>query len=249
MKKACFPGLLIILILLFSACTPLPGETIATVSPPEPTAHTIPSFTTVSIPTEAATIPLDDQQAVLAAFQEVLSGGSFIDSFSGIPLQLDTSSNTVADSFGITASPTHFLLLDLDGDGVQELLLWLRVEEDENGGFWVMRYEEAHVTGYSMTFRNFDKLKQDGSYQVSISPEDYGIGRLQFIENSWEFSYAARYSACLDSNGNVAEYSCTIDGTPGSLEEFNAAFGRHLEKPNAVWLEYTRENLVQAGLA
>lgn len=255
MKKIYLPVLSVLLMLLLCACSPLPGETIATVSPPEqatqddPSAAIVPMTVPVTVPTEAATVSAEDQQAVTEAFREVLAGGSFTDSFSGIPLQLDTSDNTISDPFGVVATPIHFLLLDLDGDGTQELLLWLRVGQDEYGGFWVMRYEGGHVVGYSMTYRNFDKLKQDGSYQVSNSPEDYGIGRIQFAEDSWEFIYTARYKAALYGDGSVAEYACTIDGAPGTLEEFNTAFDRHCEKPNAVWLEYTRENLVQAGLA
>lgn len=250
MKKVCLPVFFISLALLLCACSPLSGETIATVSPPEQTVQSVPSITTIptTVPTAAATVPAESQQAVLDAFREVLAGGSFIDSFSGIPLQLDPHDHTISDPFGIVSTPIHFLLLDLDEDGVQELLLWLRVEQDEYGGFWVLRYEEDRVVGYSMTFRNFDKLKQDGTYQVSNSPEDYGIGRIRFAENTWEFIYTAHYKAALDGDGNVAEYACTIDNAPGTMEEFNAAFEHHLEKPNAVWLEYTQENLTQAGL-
>ncbi len=251
MKKVHFPVLFISLALLLCACSPLPGETIATVSPPEQPIQSVPSITTVptAVSTEAATVPAERRQAVLDAFRDVLAGGSFTDSFSGIPLQIDTSDNTISDSFGIVSAPIHFLLLDLDGDGIQELLLWLRVGQDEYGGFWVLRYEEDRVAGYNLTFRNFDKLKQDGTYQVSNSPEDYGIGRIQFVEDTWEFIYTARCKAALDDDGNVVEYACTIDGAPGTMEEFNAAFDRHLEKPSAVWLEYTQENLAQAGLA
>lgn len=254
MKKAVVA---IFLALALGGCAARPGRSVAkpeTGATAPDAAHqesieTSPTAVPLERPsTEPTGISAETEAGALLAYARVLSGDSFLDAWSGVPLRLDPEAGTVTDPYGTESRPLRFLLLDLDADGTRELLLWLQVGEDQNAGFWVLRYYQERVLGYSLTYRSFDKLKQDGTFQVTGSPEDYGIGRMEFSEDGWVFHYAARYKAALDGDGNPAVERFTVDGRSVTQAEFDERYRRHLEKPNAVWLEYTPENLAQAGL-
>ncbi len=62
----------------------------------------------------------------------------------------------------------QFAVVDLDGDGVSEVVLAL---EDYNG-FIILRYKENKVYGFIVSYRSMYNLKADGSFMSSSSSSD-----------------------------------------------------------------------------
>lgn len=213
------------------------GQTAAAAAAPETAAATA--------PTSAYT-----EEEVLAAYRSVLAGASFQDVDSGLPLTLNTGARTMKDYVtDTTYTLSKFLLLDLDADGTQELMLWLSTDSEECAGYRILHYVGGEVLCYSLPYRSLDKLKEDGTYLYRDSDYASGIGRIEFEEDGCGFRYSAFYKAGTDSAGNVIAYHAEVDGREVTQEEYEAAYAQHLEKPNAVWLDYDSANLRQAGLA
>lgn len=208
-----------------------------------------PTVATAAPPTDPAPTEGVDPEAALAAYRKVLCGIiPFLDSQSSASLTLEPNSRAIADAYGNRSTPCRFLLLDLDGDGLEELLLWLRSDSDNNAGFWALRFSDEIVRGYFFPSDSFEKLKSDGAFLTGDNPYNTGIGRVEFSASGWDFRFSARYKAALDGEGNVAVYYAEVGGQEATLEQYQAAYNRHLEKPSAVWLELDPANLAQAGL-
>ena len=80
--------------------------------------------------------------------------------------------------FDVDLDIVEFALVDMDGNGIPELVLNLDLKID--GSTCVLRYYENVVYGYEFGFRAMNSLKRNGSFRCSNSAFDSGIGRLQF---------------------------------------------------------------------
>lgn len=220
------------------------AETVAETAAPTVAATVTPETTAATDPTSAYS-----EEEVLAAYRGTLSGEKFLDIDSGLSLTINTGNQTLTDYVtNTTYTLSKFLLLDLDGDGTQELMLWLSTSSEECAGYRILRYTGSEVLGYGLPYRSFDKLKEDGTYLYRDSDYASGIGRIEFREDGCDFRYSAVYKAGTDDAGNVIAYHAEVDGQEVTQEEYEAAYAHHLEKPNAVWLDYDSANLRQAGL-
>ena len=76
---------------------------------------------------------------------------------------------------------SEFTVVDLDGDGVSEVVC----ERYDGHDYIILRYEDGYVMGYHMSYRAFRAVKQDGSFMgygnATTSETDC---RIQFKENS-----------------------------------------------------------------
>lgn len=260
-QKAIAPALLA---LMLCGCTLSRGATIAEVTDTRTseTAQESQADTTaaapsaVTAPTEAATTaPTSayEEDAVLAAYQAVLAGESFQCVDTGLPVTLDVKTQTFTDYYsGEHYSPSKFLLLDMDADSTKELLLWLRNADtsDEHAAYYVLHYNGSEVLGYSFPYGSFDSLKEDGTYIVDDSEYYSSIVRQVFTAEGHEAQTIAFYKAGTDDSGKVVLSYAEINGQEVTDAQYRDYYDRHRsEKASAVWLEYDRANLQQAGLA
>ena len=79
---------------------------------------------------------------------------------------------------------SHLAFIDLDGDGVSELVLRMAYSGNEYGSL-VLHRENSAVYCYELVFRAFWDLKADGTFAFTSGAGDFGFGRLQFSKNAY----------------------------------------------------------------
>ena len=89
----------------------------------------------------------------------------------------------VTDEEDVTVRVDKFTIVDLDGDGENEVVLWILYNGDSYYGFEVLHYQEETVYGNTFTYRAFYDLKVDGTFWWSGGAANSGIGRLTFTED------------------------------------------------------------------
>lgn len=136
-----------------------------------------------------------------------------------------------------------FSLVDLDGDGESEAVLQIIDVAGDMGGFLVLRREGGEVLGFPRSYREFESLKTDGTYGFSSAAgTEWGVC-------SGGFS-GKEYTPKTLISGKIGDdresFSYLIEGLPASEEEYNAATDQQEQKPDAVWYEFTGENIERA---
>ncbi len=76
----------------------------------------------------------------------------------------------------MTAAVDRFAVLDLDGDGEEEVILWIVVNDALDYGFEILRYHEGTVCGYTLGYREFMQLKSDGAKGIAMRFAAYADG-------------------------------------------------------------------------
>lgn len=146
---------------------------------------------TEPLPTIADTAPTAGQapeeswQAAREAFQNILSGdGVFFDrdQCRGVTLE------EYCRSLGVSAEVciSKYTLVDLERDGVPELIFQVTVNENDYG-ILALRYGGG-VTGYFFVSRQMMALKTDGTFRYSGGAANNGISGIRFSENGWEYA-------------------------------------------------------------
>ena len=59
----------------------------------------------------------------------------------------------------------QFAVLDLDGDGTTEVVLWVTDVANDMGGYLVLRQEGGRISGYPSHWRTFWNLKTAGTFE------------------------------------------------------------------------------------
>lgn len=189
----------------------------------------------------------------LNAYIAVLSGKSnFINIDSEMPLTLAPETYAIIDDWNLTTTPKRFTLLDLDGNNVSELILWMKAGTDNYAGFWLLWYQDGLVWGQNVTYRCFDQLKWDGTYHCSgdFSREGttHGIAQMCLSQDGWYSEYIASCTTQYDDNFNIVSESWEINGEEATREEFSDLYGKQADKPTAVWYLFNKTNLTEFGM-
>ena len=62
-----------------------------------------------------------------------------------------------------------FTVIDLDGDSVKEVVLWLAVNGNEYG-CEILHCQNEKIYGYLLPYRAFNSLKEDGTFHFRAGP-------------------------------------------------------------------------------
>lgn len=122
--------------------------------------------------------------------------------------------------------------LDMDGDGILELLL-------KSGDTIVLRYYEGSVYICEFTFRQMDRVYEDGSFswhsQTYLEDNSvlYGISKLTFDRNS------AKLKSLYTIYDGENESYFTIDGKLASNSELDALVENRKDIKEVTWTTYT----------
>lgn len=97
-------------------------------------------------------------------------------------MTIDEYCRTWGEASGITVDVPKFTVVDMDGDGVNEVVLWLRVNETSDYGTMVLRYQEGKIWGHTFAYRQLCNLRLDGTFDYSGGADNDGSARLVFTK-------------------------------------------------------------------
>lgn len=180
-----------------------------------------------------------------AAFKEILLGETeFFSTDSNKNLNIRRLAQALTSDESLTATAMYFALIDLDYDGTPEVVLGLKLGENDDIGYEVLRYQDGVVYGYTLFTRQFNDLKHDGTFQVSSGAGEWGICTIAFDKNTYEtneFTYCKSYTS-LDGSWSELYF---VNHQSAAEDEFRAAVDQQDKKAAAVWCEFTKENIEQ----
>ena len=134
-----------------------------------------------------------------------------------------------------------FASLDLDGDGAEEIVLSVSGVSGDMGGRLLLHRMNGRIYGYRTDSRTLVNLKADGTgeYSDPTGVSEMGICSVgQFTDTGYalnKISWAAGDYEGLNT--------FSVEGHPVSEEEFLTTLEKQGEKADAVWQEFTAENI------
>lgn len=139
---------------------------------------------------------------------------------------------------------TEIAAVDLDDDGIEEVLLNLQAAPDAPYGTMILHYSAADgkVYGHSLWARAFMDVKEDGTFSYSGGAATNGVARLSFTPEGCEKQVLLHQDFDLDLNGATDDYYYYRNGEAITEQEFYSAFESWQSQPNLIWTEYTPEN-------
>lgn len=138
-----------------------------------------------------------------------------------------------------------FTVIDLDEDGIDEVVLWPSLSGNEYFGSVILHSTGDEVYGYPIWYRGFNHLKTDGTFHSSGGAGDWGYNKIRFTPQ-YEREYTAeRITYCetyKDENGNQqARYF--VNGLEATREDFLGESDKQDAKPDVQKHRYTEENV------
>ena len=174
-------------------------------------------------------IPLGLEISYKRIFEQILNYGNKITSENKYlwELYFPFESNSIANLDSI-----DICYLDMDGDGIKELLL-------KRSGYLILRYQEGAVSLYEFSYKEMDKIYEDGSFSWHSNTylEDnsvcYGISRITFDESSTKTQ-----SLYTIYDGENESYF-TINGKLTTKSEIDALIESRKNIKEVTWTTYT----------
>lgn len=208
------------------------------------------SSTTIPIPetsavvqTFAAVLPSPERDA----YEAVLSGAmTFTDASTGNTLDI-TRLSEILTTEDIPCSIRQLAVVDLDQDESDELILWMRLGQDDYAGFLVLRYQDGSVYGYPRSYRSFLELKQDGTFRLSGGVSYTGFGSVSFSGTMGVIFPLAEAEAELLPDGSSSTIY-RINGETVTEAEYLTFEAEQSAKPDASWYESWKDYLKNADL-
>ena len=139
--------------------------------------------------------------------------------------------------FEIPLRIEEFCILDLDGDGGEELLLRL----SQDFGFEVLRYLNGQVYGFPFVYRAMEAVTSDGDIHGSNGADDFGWYRVRFAKEKME-----PIELCWKHAEGDERYRYSIGSEDVSDRAFTAQCDALWGKSRPAWLEYSPGNLQKA---
>lgn len=135
---------------------------------------------------------------------------------------------------------TRFALLDLDGDGTDELVI--AIDYSGNEEYVVLTCYDGTVYANQVVYRGFLTPKADGTVAWSNGAFDNGYARFRFENGVLVYD---DFAVMID-NGSSVTY--TLNGENVSEEDYNAFTVEQDAKDDLAWTDFTVE-AVSAALA
>lgn len=139
------------------------------------------------------------------------------------------------------AKVKKFAIVDMDGDGEKEIVLWNYTGAIDKG-FEILHYQNGKVYGYHFWYRALDSLKEDGTSIASSGAAYTSINKIEFLEKGYSIDTLYQSELQIGSDG-IDKMQYYANGEICSEEEFNEALSRQNEKADVVWYDLTPENV------
>lgn len=136
----------------------------------------------------------------------------------------------------------QFTVLDLDGDGEREAVLFICGMSGDNSGRLILHARQGAVYGYAMDARTLTELKTDGTafYADPTGLREEGICAITGFD-------AAGYTldAFTSARGDYTGWgSFVVERQPATEAEYQAARQEQAEKADAPWQDFAPESIV-----
>lgn len=132
----------------------------------------------------------------------------------------------------------HFAVIDMDSDGVPEVVVEM-FHNSESGNGVVLHYEDGTVYGYSYGVGELEDVKKDGSYSW-IDAENYiGYSKMQFFGLYHKEVFLASYHS--DGVSKDSEY--LINNISVTAAEIDAFCESQKQKDNVIWYNFNTDNI------
>lgn len=245
-KKIMAVGALLVVCLMVFCCCGAPGEA----SPQNGTGQV-----TMSQPGDAGAAaknaePQEEdvqdaaaQPGVMQALQSVIAGETeFFETGLEKKLNIADLRQAVSTDSEVTVEVEDFTVMDLDGDGSGEVVLWLSVNGNEYYGCEVLHEEDQQVYGYCIPYRAFNSLKEDKTFTFSSGAGNTGIGIMKFDKTVYEIEKIVLSEVSYDEDNNPS-VGFHVKGKQASQQDFNAEMEKQNEKKDAVRYGFTDQNV------
>ena len=127
---------------------------------------------------------------------------------------------------------TRFALLDMDGDGADELVLDIDYSGEEE--YVILTCYDGAVYANQVVYRGFLSPKADGTFEWSNGAFDNGASRARFENGVLVYDDFAAVSS--DDSGSV---TYTLNGESVSEEDFDAFIAEQNAKDDLAWTDFT----------
>ena len=180
------------------------------------------------------------RQAALGAYRAVLEDEA---TFYSTDISRNVDMPHIGEVLGLTFAnadhlPAQFTLVDLDGDGVEELALDYRLG---NGGTIVMfHYQGGEVLGYYKFGRGFQDVKTDGAYAGSGGAFTRYLLRITSFDRSGFTEETTAYYDYHDPN------TFMLHDQPSTEQTVTALFDQHNAKEDVTWYDLNDANIKAA---
>ena len=152
-------------------------------------------------------------------------------------LNISEIGQAVTDDDSVTISATKFTIVDIDGDGEDEAVLWLQINNISDYGFEILHYQNGEIYGYTLQYRAFMNLKTDGTFLFSGGAADSGIGKMTFSETGYSVNTQAYSQSGYDTN-NELNVQYFINDESCSEDEFNDVLNVQEQKADVEWYDF-----------
>ena len=140
------------------------------------------------------------------------------------------------------AAMGEFTVIDLDGDGVREVVVHTADVGNDLTGYLVLRQREGQIYGYPYDWRTFWNLKTDGSFDYSLeNGSEEGTARLYFSDSGQPYFGCTLLAMGPGGGADFDTFLVNGDNTTG--EEYNRAVREWEKKPDAPWYDFTEVNI------
>lgn len=157
-------------------------------------------------------------------------------------LNISEIGQAVTDDDSVTVSATKFAIIDIDGDGEDETVLWLQINGISDYGFEILHYQNGEIYGYTLPYSAFMNLKTDGTFLFSGGAADFGIGKIIFSETGYSVSGQAYSQSGYDSN-NELTVQYFVNDESCSADEFDNAINSQEQKTDVKWYDLSDDNI------
>ena len=180
--------------------------------------------------------------AALSAYKSVMqNNAAFFSADDNQNMYLDQLADSFAEDAGEPLAFTKFAVVDLDHDGIPEVILWETVNGVVDYGFEVLHYQDGVVYGYSFVYRALMQLKVDGTFSFSSGAADSGFGTVKFNKDAYTIDEVTYSQSSNDSNNNfIVTYF--VNHSPATANDFNLAVDNQGKKNDVAWYGFTDAN-------
>ena len=127
----------------------------------------------------------------------------------------------------------NYAMIDLDGDGSEEAVVFVCGVAGDTGGYLVLHSSDDHVYGYRTDYRTFENLKTDGTfiYSDDLGSKE-GVATIGFTQDGLVITDVLSATGQAYTMDNFM-----INGKKATQEEYNAEKENQDLKNNVEWHE------------